>query len=46
MKPTTHAGNSPLGTAGPGGPAVPGGLAIVLVLAAFVAFRRRDLPQR
>ncbi|MEV6850355.1 hypothetical protein [Actinoplanes sp. NPDC051411] len=46
LAPTTQAGNPPLGTADPGGLAVLGGLAIVLVLAGFVAFRRRDLPQR
>jgi ABC-2 type transport system permease protein len=46
VAPTSHAGNPPLGTVDAGNMAVLGILAIAFMLVGFVAFRRRDMPQR
>lgn len=46
LAPTTRVGNPPLGTADPGDLTVLGGLPIAFMLAGFIAFRHRDLPER
>ncbi|HEX6468730.1 MAG TPA: hypothetical protein VF069_06495 [Streptosporangiaceae bacterium] len=45
IAPTTHVGNPPLGTADPGPLAALAIVAIALVLAGFITFRRRDVPR-
>jgi polyether ionophore transport system permease protein len=45
LTPTTHVGNPPLGTADAGNLAALAIVAIALVLAGFMAFRRRDVPR-
>ncbi|MGE5285881.1 MAG: ABC transporter permease [Micromonosporaceae bacterium] len=45
LAPTTHVGNPPLGTADAGNLAALAIVAIALVLAGFIAFRRRDVPR-
>jgi len=45
LAPTTHIGNPPLGTVDAGNLAALATLAIAVVLVAFIAFRRRDVPR-
>lgn len=45
VAPTTHVGNPPLGTVDAGRLTALAGVALALVLAGFIAFRRRDVPQ-
>jgi ABC-2 type transport system permease protein len=45
LAPTTHIGNPPLGTVHAGNLAALATLAIAVVLVAFIAFRRRDVPR-
>jgi ABC-2 type transport system permease protein len=45
LAPTTHVGNPPLGTVDAGNLATLAIVAIALVLAGFIAFRRRDVPR-
>lgn len=45
LAPTTHVGNPPVGAADPGGLIALALVAVALILAGFVAFRRRDVPR-
>jgi ABC-2 type transport system permease protein len=45
LAPTTHVGNPPLSTVDAGSSATLAVVALALVLAGFIAFRRRDIPR-